>query len=76
MLAEFIMVSISPTLKLAPGPVSFIRSQEFGALPAGPAELSSNTVVQPVPAPTARSQVGHRRIRVLTIRKFSYSFRS
>lgn len=42
------MVSISPVPKLEPGPVSYIQLQE-GALPAGPAKSSSNTVVQPVP---------------------------
>src|SRR5580658_8639921 len=41
------MVSISPVPKLEPGPVSYCQFAEFGALPAEPAKLSLNSVVQP-----------------------------
>src|SRR5580658_8425017 len=41
------MVSISPVPKLEPGPVSYCQFAELGALPAGPAKLSLNSVVQP-----------------------------
>jgi hypothetical protein len=46
LLAEFVMVSISPVPKLEPGPVSYIQLDD-GALPAGPLKSSLKTVDHP-----------------------------
>src|SRR5579875_377157 len=46
LLAEFVMVSISPVPKLEPGPVSYIHCESTPE-PAAPLKSSLNTVVQP-----------------------------